>query len=71
MPKYPQSGSKAKDVKEKEQKRRDRKLVITMASYALQYHLGWCTQAVWANFKFFMIKAYSEATKVGYLAMVF
>lgn len=32
---YPRSGSKAKDVKEKE-KERDPKLVITMASYTLQ-----------------------------------
>ena len=37
---FPRSGSKAKDVKEEEEKRekkkKERKLVITMASYALQ-----------------------------------
>ena len=39
----PRSGSKAKDGKEKREKK-DRKLVITMA-YALQRHLGWHTQS--------------------------
>ena len=38
----PGSGSKAEEG-EKERKR-ERKLVITMASYALQGHLGWCMQ---------------------------
>ena len=34
---FPQSGSNAKDVKErKKEKKKERKLVITMASYALQ-----------------------------------
>ena len=42
----PQSGSKAKDgERKKERKKEDRKLVITMASYALQRHLGWRTQS--------------------------
>ena len=36
------SGSKAKEKEEQ-------KLVITMPSYALQRHLGWRTQAAWAN----------------------
>ena len=39
---FPQSGSKAKD---EERKKRNRKLVITMASIALQRHLGWHTQS--------------------------
>ena len=34
----------AKDGKDKREKK-DRKLVITMASYALQRHLGWHTQS--------------------------
>ena len=38
----PRIGSKAKD---RDKKRKDRKLVITMASYALQRHLGWRTQS--------------------------
>ena len=37
----PQIGSKAKDGKEK----KERKLVIAMASYASQRHLGWRTQS--------------------------
>ena len=45
---FPRSGSKAKDGKAK-RKKKDRKLVLTMASYALQRHLGWRTQAAWAN----------------------
>ena len=39
---FPRSGSKAKDGEKRE---RDRKLVITMASYPLQRHLGWLTQS--------------------------
>ena len=51
---YPPSGSKAKDVKEQEKKRRekDRKLVITMASYGLQRHLGWRTKSCLGQNKF-------------------
>ena len=40
---FSQSGSKAKDGERK--KEEDRKLVITMASYTLQRHLGWLTQS--------------------------
>ena len=39
---FPQSGSKAKDRGEK---KKDRKFVITMASYALQRYLVWCTKS--------------------------
>ena len=46
----PRSGSKAKDGKERENKKRDQKLVITMASYALQRHLGGARKAAWANY---------------------
>ena len=45
----PRSGSKAKDGERKKERERekekDRKLVITMASYALQHHLQWRTQS--------------------------
>ena len=37
-------GQKQKTEKKKK-KEEDRKLVITMASYALQRHLGWRTQS--------------------------
>ena len=37
-----------KKAKEREREK-ERKLVITMASYALQSHLGWCMQAAWGN----------------------
>ena len=40
----PRSGSKAKDG-ERREKEEERKLVITMASYALQRHLVWRTQS--------------------------
>ena len=40
---FPQSGSKGKNGDR--ERERDRKLVITMASYALQRHLGWRTQS--------------------------
>ena len=33
------------EKRERERKKEDRKLVIIMASYALQRHLGWCTQS--------------------------
>ena len=32
------------------ERKEERKLVITMASYALQRHLGWPRKAAWANF---------------------
>ena len=41
---FPRSGSKAKTKKERDREK-DRKLVITMASYALQRHLGWRIQS--------------------------
>ena len=42
----PRSGSKAKDGERKREKeKKDRTMVITMASYALQRHLGWRTQS--------------------------
>ena len=44
----PRSGSKAKDG-ERREKKRDQKLVITMASYALHCHLGGAHKAAWAN----------------------
>ena len=34
-----------KQKTEREERKRDRKLVITMASYVLQHHLGWHTQS--------------------------
>ena len=37
-------GQKQKMEREKERKEEDRKLVITMASFALQRHLEWRTQ---------------------------
>ena len=41
-----QSGSKANtEKKEREKRKKTKKLVITMASYALQRHLGWRTQS--------------------------
>ena len=40
----PKVGQKQKTEKREEGKK-DRKLVITMASYALQRHLGWHTQS--------------------------
>ena len=43
---YPEVGQKKKTEKKK---KRDRKLVITMASYALQRHHRWRTQAAWAK----------------------
>ena len=48
---FPEVGQKQKtENKKKERKKEDRKLVITMASYALQRHLGWRTQAACSNF---------------------
>ena len=40
---FPKVGQKEKT--ENRERERDRKLVITMASYALQRHLGWRTQS--------------------------
>ena len=43
---FPEVGQKQKTDREKKRKiKEDRKLVITMASYALQRHLGWRTQS--------------------------
>ena len=42
---FPRSGSKAKDGEKREKEVLERKLVITMASYALQRHLVWRTQS--------------------------
>ena len=39
---FPRSGSKAKDGEKKKEKERKTE---TMASYALQHHLGWRTQS--------------------------
>ena len=48
---FPKVGQKQKTVQKKKKERdKDRKLVITMASYALQRHLRWRTQAAWAKF---------------------
>ena len=41
---FPQVGPKQK-TENKRERERDRKWVITMASYALQRHLGWRTQS--------------------------
>ena len=65
---FPRSGSKAKDVKEREKERKkekEQKSVITMASYALQTptrvahasHLGQCLKSLkskgkWKNIHF-------------------
>ena len=40
----PQSGSKAEEG-EKEKKKEDRTMVMTMASYSLQRHIGWRMQS--------------------------
>ena len=47
--KFSHTGVSLKWVKSKRLKRerKDRKLVITMATYALKHHLGWRTQAAW------------------------
>ena len=43
---FPEVGQKQKTEKyREEEKKRDQKLVIKMASYALQRHLGWHTQS--------------------------
>ena len=42
---FPEVGQKQKTEKKEKRRERDRKLVITMASYALQRHLGWRTQS--------------------------
>ena len=42
--------------KTEKRKKEDRKLVITMASYALQRHLGWCTQSRLGQFAIFGAK---------------
>ena len=42
---FPRSGSKAKDGEREKDREKERKLVITMASYALQRDLGWRTQS--------------------------
>ena len=42
-------GQKQQTERGERKKKEDRKLVITMASYALQSHLGWRMQAAWAN----------------------
>ena len=43
---FPVVGQKQKtEKKERKRKKEDRKYVITMASYALQRHLGWRTQS--------------------------
>ena len=39
---FPEVGQKQKTEKKR---KKDRKLVITMTSYALQSHLGWRTQS--------------------------
>ena len=41
---FPEVGQKQKTEKKKKERKSDRKLVITIASYALQRHLGWRTQ---------------------------
>ena len=41
---FPEVGKKQKTEK-KEKKKEEQTLVITMASYALQRHLGWRTQS--------------------------
>ena len=44
--KFLASGDSSKWVKSKRRReKRDWTMVITMASYALQHHLGWCTQS--------------------------
>ena len=41
---FPEVGQKQKTERERERKKEeDRKLLVTMASYALQRHLGWRT----------------------------
>ena len=43
---FPEVGQKQKtEKKERKKIKKDRKLVIAMASYALQRHLGWRTQS--------------------------
>ena len=46
---FPEVGQKQQTERGERKKKEDRKLVITMASYALQSHLGWRMQAAWAN----------------------
>ena len=41
---FPEVGQKQRTEKERK-RQKDKKLVITMASYALQCHLGWVTQS--------------------------
>ena len=42
---FPEVGRKQKTEKKKEREKEERKWAITMASYALQCHLGWRTQS--------------------------
>ena len=43
IPRYPQNGWKGS-------RKRRKKYVLTMASYAPERHHVWCTQAVWTNY---------------------
>ena len=56
----PRSGSKGKDGKERERKVG----LITIASYALQRHLGWCTQS-------HLVQCVYPSTIPGYLGSWF
>ena len=52
---FPEVGPKHETKKKKKrEKRRDRTMVITMASYALQHHLGWHTQSCLGQFWFLL-----------------
>ena len=50
---FPEVGQKQKTERERTKKRKnERKLVITMASYAMQRHLGWRTQSRLGQYKY-------------------